>query len=76
MTAKYQRVYAQIDLDAIHNNMEQMHRNLPPGTKMIGVVKTDAYGHGAVQIGRELESLDSAARRITEADSCPWICVS
>ena len=58
MTAKYQRVYAQIDLDAIHNNMEQMHRNLPPGTKMIGVVKTDAYGHGAVQIGRELEPLD------------------
>lgn len=57
MMEKYQRVYAQIDLDAIHNNMEQMHRNLSPGTKMIGVIKTDAYGHGAVQIGRELEPL-------------------
>ena len=57
MMEKYQRVYAQIDLDAIHNNMEQMHRNLKPGTKMIGVIKTDAYGHGAVQIGRELELL-------------------
>lgn len=53
----YQRGYAVIDLDAIHYNMEQMHRNLTPGTKMIGVIKTDAYGHGAVQIGRELESL-------------------
>ena len=40
MMEKYQRVYAQIDLDAIHNNMEQMHRNLKPGTKMIGVIKT------------------------------------
>ena len=53
----YQRGYAVIDLDAIHYNMEQMHRNLTPGTKMIGVIKTDAYGHGAVQIGRELEPL-------------------
>lgn len=53
----YQRGYAVIDLDAIHHNMEQMYRNLTPGTKMIGVIKTDAYGHGAVQIGRELESL-------------------
>lgn len=53
----YQRGYALIDLDAIHYNMEQMHQNLSPGTKMIGVIKTDAYGHGAVQIGRELEAL-------------------
>lgn len=58
MIEKYQRVCATVDLDAIHNNMEQMHRNLSPGTKMMGVIKTDAYGHGAVQIGRELESLD------------------
>lgn len=53
----YQRGYALIDLDAIHYNMEQMYQNLSPGTKMIGVIKTDAYGHGAVQIGRELEAL-------------------
>lgn len=53
----YQRGYAVIDLDAVHYNMEQMYQNLSPGTKMIGVIKTDAYGHGAVQIGRELESL-------------------
>ncbi|MDE6388896.1 MAG: alanine racemase [Lachnospiraceae bacterium] len=54
----YQRVYAEIDLDAICYNMEQMHNNLPEGTRMIGVIKTDGYGHGAVQIGRELELID------------------
>ncbi|MGN0132834.1 MAG: alanine racemase [Lachnospiraceae bacterium] len=54
----YDRVCADIDLDAIHYNMEQMHGNLKPGTKMMGVIKTDAYGHGAVQIGKELEKLD------------------
>lgn len=58
MLEKYQRVYAKVDLDAIHYNMEQMHHNLAPGTKMIGVIKTDGYGHGAVPIGRELEQLD------------------
>lgn len=58
MLDKYQRVYAAVDLDAIHNNMEQMHNHLSPGTKMFGVIKTDAYGHGAVQIGRELETME------------------
>lgn len=58
MTEKYQRVCAEINLDAIRNNMEQMHGNLCPGTRIIGVIKADAYGHGAVQIGRELETLD------------------
>lgn len=53
----YDRVRADIDLDAVVYNMEQMHGNLEPGTKMMGVIKTDAYGHGAVQIGRELEKL-------------------
>ncbi len=58
MIEKYQRVYAAVNLDAVWNNMEQMHRNLSPGTKIIGVLKTDAYGHGAVQIAQELEKID------------------
>ncbi len=58
MIEQYQRVYAAVNLDAIRYNMEQMHQNLAPGTKIIGVLKTDAYGHGAVQIGRELEGMD------------------
>lgn len=58
MRENYQRVYATVDLDAVCYNMEQMHNNLSSGTKMIGVIKTDGYGHGAVPIGRELEKLD------------------
>lgn len=53
----YQRVYAAVDLDAVCYNMEQMHRNLTERTKIIGVIKTDGYGHGAVPVGRELEKL-------------------
>lgn len=57
MLENYQRVYAAIDLSAVLENMERMHETLSPGTKMIGVIKTDGYGHGAVPIGRELEKL-------------------
>lgn len=57
MLENYQRVYAAVDLDAVRYNMEQMHSKLSEKTKMIGVIKTDGYGHGAVPIGRELESL-------------------
>ena len=55
---KYKRIYAAVDLDAIRYNMEQMKKNSAPGTGIMGVVKTDGYGHGAVPIARELESLD------------------
>lgn len=54
----YSRVYAKIDLDAVAWNMEQMKKNLKEGTEMVAVIKTDGYGHGAVQIASMLESYD------------------
>lgn len=54
----YHRGYAEVDLDAIVSNMESMKRNIAPETKMIGVIKTDGYGHGSVPIAQELEPLD------------------
>ena len=54
----YSRVYAKIDLDAVAWNMEQMKKNLAPGTRMTAVVKTDGYGHGAVPIAKEIEAYD------------------
>lgn len=67
----YSRVYAEINLDAIHHNMEQMHKLIHPNTKIMGVIKTDGYGHGAVPIGMELETLEDtwgyAAATVEEA---------
>lgn len=54
----YSRVYAEINLDAMLYNMEQMRKLLKEDTKIMGVIKTDGYGHGAVPIGKELEKLD------------------
>ena len=51
------RVYAGIDLDAARFNLESMHLNLHPGTQMAAVIKTNAYGHGALRIAQAIEDL-------------------
>ena len=51
------RTWAEIDLDALAWNYEVARRRIGDGVKYLGVVKADAYGHGAVQIARKLEAL-------------------
>ena len=58
MRKGYERVRADISLDAILANMESMKRNLKEGVKITAVLKTNAYGHGAVEIAKVLEPLD------------------
>ncbi len=57
-TQNCQRIYAEINLDALRNNMECIKNRLDGKTGIIAVVKTDAYGHGALPIAREIENLD------------------
>ena len=54
---QYARACAYIDLDALHDNINAMKKNMNPNAKMIGVIKTDAYGHGALPIAWEMETL-------------------
>lgn len=49
---------ATIDLDAIKFNMDSMKNHISPNSKIMTVIKTNAYGHGANQISRVLENLD------------------
>ena len=39
---EFDRIYAEVDLGRIEENMKAMKEHLRPGTKMYGVVKTDA----------------------------------
>ena len=55
MIEGYQRVYAEVNLDAVRSNIECVKEHVTPGTKVLGVIKTDGYGHGAVPIAKELE---------------------
>ncbi|MFC5359576.1 alanine racemase [Azospirillum himalayense] len=47
--------WADIDLHALGRNLERLRRGLPPGQAVFGVVKADAYGHGAGPVGRALQ---------------------
>ena len=53
----YERVCAYIDLDAILHNMDCMKKNIAKDTKIVAVIKTDGYGHGAVRIAKQLEDI-------------------
>ena len=52
---KYSRVEAWIHLDRIEENIDLLKGQLRENTKLIAVIKTDGYGHGAVEIGKLLE---------------------
>lgn len=52
---KFSRVKAVVSLDAVAHNFREMRKNIAEDTKVIAVVKADAYGHGAVQIARLVE---------------------
>ena len=54
----YLRVCAEINLNAAAYNLNSMKENLEDGTRMIAVVKTDGYGHGAIPIARMAEAYD------------------
>ncbi len=53
---KYLRAYAEVDLTAIGYNISQVRRNVGSDVKICAVIKADAYGHGAVAVGRYLEN--------------------
>lgn len=55
----YDRAWAEIDLDAVQFNIAQIREKIHAGTKIIAVIKTDGYGHGALQIARMLENEDN-----------------
>ena len=44
------RAWAEIDLDAVAHNARAVRRVTQPTARLIGVVKADAYGHGAPQV--------------------------
>lgn len=52
-----QRVRAEIDLAAIKYNLERMKNNLARETLITAVIKTNGYGHGAVEIAKEIEDI-------------------
>lgn len=51
----YVRCYATVDLKAIIHNIEQVKKKIKKGTKIMAVVKANAYGHGATEVAGVLK---------------------
>ena len=49
------RTWAEISLGNIRHNYEAIRASLPAGCRFLGVVKADAYGHGALPVARLLQ---------------------
>lgn len=62
------RTWAEIDLDALAYNYHQARQRIGSGVRYLGVVKADAYGHGAVQVARKLESLGTDYLAVSSLD--------
>ena len=59
------RICACIDLDALRRNLRNIRNRLADGVKLMCVIKTDAYGHGAV-----------TAARVMEEEGADWFAVA
>jgi alanine racemase len=62
--------YCEIDLSAFSNNLKEIRRLIPDHTKIMAVVKANAYGHGSVIIAKEAQSAGAeflAVARLNEA---------
>lgn len=55
------RVYAEINLDAICQNVQNAMDKVGKDTKMMAIIKTDAYGHGAVPVAKALNEIGTYA---------------
>ena len=68
MDSTLKRTWAEISLDNLAYNFETISRRVGAQTKLLGVVKADAYGHGAVRIAKHLEKLGAGYLAVSSLD--------
>lgn len=56
MSYKTRATWAEINIDSLKQNYKNIKKLLKEDTKICGVVKANAYGHGSVQIAKTLVS--------------------
>ena len=68
MDSTLKRTWAEIRLDNLTHNFETIRRQVGPNAKLLGVVKADAYGHGAVRVAKHLEKIGAGYLAISNVD--------
>ena len=70
MQSTLKRTWAEINLDNLTHNLNVIRTQVGPKAKLLGVVKADAYGHGAVRVARHLEKIGAEYLAISNIDEC------
>lgn len=68
MKSTLKRTWAEIDLDALSYNYNRIREHIGDKVAFCGVVKADAYGHGAVMISQRLQSLGADYLAVSSID--------
>jgi len=56
-TLSHRRCWVEVDGRALRHNFRVLRGLVPRTTKLLAVVKANAYGHGLIPMGRELEAI-------------------
>ena len=48
----HERIVAEINLDNIAYNMQNIRKHIDKKTMIMAIVKADAYGHGAINVAK------------------------
>lgn len=68
MKSTLRRTWAEINLDNLSYNYKKIREYIGKDVKFLGVVKADAYGHGAVQVSRHLQELGADYLAVSSID--------
>ena len=68
MESTLRRTWAEIDLSALAHNYKKLRERVGKDTRFLGVVKADAYGHGAILVSRLLQELGADYLAVSSID--------
>ncbi|MBO4889984.1 MAG: alanine racemase, partial [Lachnospiraceae bacterium] len=68
MKSTLKRTWAEIDLSALSYNYRKIREHTGEGVGFCGIVKADAYGHGAVMVSQTLQELGADYLAVSSID--------
>jgi len=60
----FERVHAEINLDNLLFNVREIKKVIPEDSKIMAVIKADAYGNGAVETAQTLEKQEALRKKM------------
>lgn len=52
-----ERAWVEVNLASLEENVRNIQKSIPTSTKIMAIVKADAYGHGAIEVSKHLNKI-------------------